>query len=31
VCVMTVIVGGLLMRETKDHRIDTPIRESAAS
>lgn len=25
VCVMTVVVGGLLIRETKDHRIDTPI------
>jgi MFS family permease len=24
VCVMTVIVGGLFVRETKDHRIDTP-------
>jgi len=31
VCVMTVIVGALLMHETKDHRIDTPIRESTAS
>jgi MFS family permease len=27
VCVMTVAVGGVLMRETKDHKIDTPIRE----
>ncbi|HEU4523272.1 MAG TPA: MFS transporter [Thermoanaerobaculia bacterium] len=26
VCVMTVIVGGLFVRETKDHRIDTPFR-----
>ncbi len=26
VCVITVIVGGLFIRETKDHRIDTPIR-----
>jgi MFS family permease len=26
VCVMTLIVGGLLVRETKDHKIDTPIR-----
>jgi MFS family permease len=26
VCVMTLIVGGLFVRETKDHRIDTPIR-----
>jgi hypothetical protein len=26
VCVMTVVVGGLFIRETKDHRIDTPIR-----
>ena len=25
ICVMTVVVGGLLVRETKDHRIDTPI------
>ena len=25
VCAMTVVVGGLLIRETKDHRIDTPI------
>ncbi len=25
VCVMTVIVGGLFIRETKDHKIDTPI------
>jgi MFS family permease len=25
ICVMTVIIGGLLIRETKDHRIDTPI------
>jgi MFS family permease len=27
VCVMTVVVGGLFVHETKDHRIDTPIRE----
>jgi MFS family permease len=26
ICLMTVLVGGLLVRETKDHRIDTPIR-----
>jgi MFS family permease len=26
VCVMTVIVGAFLVHETKDHRIDTPIR-----
>jgi MFS family permease len=26
VCVMTLIVGGLFIRETKDHKIDTPIR-----
>jgi MFS family permease len=26
ICVMTVIVGGFLVHETKDHRIDTPIR-----
>jgi MFS family permease len=26
VCVMTVAVGGPLIRETKDHKIDTPIR-----
>jgi hypothetical protein len=26
VCAATVVVGGLLIRETKDHRIDTPIR-----
>jgi len=25
VCVMTVIIGGLFIRETKDHKIDTPI------
>jgi MFS family permease len=25
VCLMTLIVGGLLIRETKDHRIDTPV------
>jgi MFS family permease len=27
VCVMTVVVGGLLLHETKDHKIDMPIRE----
>ena len=26
VCVMTVVVGGLYVHETKDHKIDTPIR-----
>jgi MFS family permease len=26
VCVMTVVIGGLYIKETKDHRIDTPIR-----
>lgn len=26
ICAMTVLVGGLFIRETKDHRIDTPIR-----
>jgi MFS family permease len=26
VCLMTLVVGGLFVRETKDHRIDTPIR-----
>jgi MFS family permease len=31
VCLMTVAIGGLFVRETKDHRIDTPIREKAAS
>jgi MFS family permease len=25
VCLMTVVVGGLYIRETKDHKIDTPI------
>jgi len=25
VCLMTVAVGGLYIRETKDHKIDTPI------
>ncbi len=25
ICVMTVVVGGLLVHETKDHKIDTPI------
>jgi hypothetical protein len=23
---MTLVIGGLFIRETKDHRIDTPIR-----
>jgi hypothetical protein len=26
VCLMTLVVGGLFIRETKDHRIDTPSR-----
>ena len=26
VCVMTVVIGGRYLRETKDHRIDTPFR-----
>jgi len=26
VCVMTAVIGGLYIHETKDHRIDTPIR-----
>jgi MFS family permease len=26
VCLMTVVIGALFIRETKDHRIDTPIR-----
>jgi hypothetical protein len=26
VCVLTVIIGGLFIRETKHHKIDTPIR-----
>ena len=26
VCVMTAVIGGLFIHETKDHRIDTPIR-----
>ena len=26
ICVMTFLVGGLFIRETKDHKIDTPIR-----
>ena len=26
VCLMTLVVGGLFVRETRDHRIDTPIR-----
>ena len=25
VCLLTLVVGGLFIRETKDHRIDTPI------
>ncbi len=25
ICIMTVVVGGLYIRETKDHKIDTPI------
>ena len=28
VCLMTVVVGGLSIRETKDHKIDTPIAPS---
>jgi MFS family permease len=28
VCVMTLVVGGALIRETKDHRIDTPIHDA---
>ncbi|HEV7500617.1 MAG TPA: MFS transporter, partial [Vicinamibacteria bacterium] len=31
VCLMTCVVGGLFIRETKDHRIDTPFREAAGS
>jgi MFS family permease len=27
ICAMTLIVGGLFIHETKDHKIDTPIRE----
>jgi MFS family permease len=27
VCVMTLVVGGLFIHETKDHKIDTPIRD----
>jgi len=30
VCLMTLVVGGLFVHETRDHRIDTPIREGAA-
>ena len=26
ICLMTLAVGGLFVRETKDHKIDTPIR-----
>ena len=26
VCLMTVVIGGVFIHETKDHRIDTPIR-----
>jgi MFS family permease len=29
VCLLTVTVGGLFIRETKDHKIDTPIADSA--
>jgi MFS family permease len=25
ICAMTVVIGGLLIRETKDHKIDTPV------
>jgi hypothetical protein len=25
ICLMTLVVGGRLIRETKDHKIDTPI------
>jgi hypothetical protein len=25
VCLMTLVVGGLAIRETKNHKIDTPI------
>ena len=28
VCVMTAVIGGLFIHETKDHRIDTPFRAS---
>ena len=28
---LLLVIGGLFVRETKDHRIDTPIRERAAS
>jgi hypothetical protein len=28
VCLMTLVVGGLFIRETKDHKIDTPIAPS---
>jgi MFS family permease len=28
ICLMTLVVGGLLIRETKDHRIDTPVRHA---
>jgi MFS family permease len=27
ICVMTLVVGGLFIRETKDHKIDTPIHD----
>lgn len=30
VCLITVVVGGLLIRETKGHKIDTAIRQTAA-
>ena len=26
ICLLTLVIGGLFIRETKDHRIDTPIR-----
>ena len=26
ICLLTLLVGGLAIRETKDHRIDTPVR-----
>jgi MFS family permease len=29
VCLMTVVIGGLFIHETKDHRIDTPIRAAS--
>ena len=30
VCLVTLAIGGLFIRETKDHRIDTPIHDPAA-